>query len=135
MKETSGACTTQGNRYTQDNSACFLKNPSYNIKLSCERLFYLVFFLFGFCLKCSEFFHLSYQLRRPPGPHGPPMYAHRMAMDPRFTYPAHIPRHGDPNMNRLPHNYNIQVNKSYYTFIVLLYKITSPNLIITLVKT
>uniref|UniRef100_A0A3B4XJT8 Cat eye syndrome critical region protein 2 homolog n=1 Tax=Seriola lalandi dorsalis TaxID=1841481 RepID=A0A3B4XJT8_SERLL len=44
----------------------------------------------------------------PPGPHGPHMYAQRMAMDPRFAYPGHIPRHGDPNLNRLPHNFNMQ---------------------------
>ncbi|KAM7414152.1 hypothetical protein PAMA_019124 [Pampus argenteus] len=56
-------------------------------------------------------YHPGQQLRRPPGPHGPHgphMYAHRMAMDPRFAYPAHIPRHGDPSLNRLPHNYNMQ---------------------------
>ncbi|XP_054632188.1 chromatin remodeling regulator CECR2 isoform X2 [Dunckerocampus dactyliophorus] len=44
----------------------------------------------------------------PPGPHGPHMYAHRMGMDPRFAYPGHIPRHGDPNLNRLPHSFNMQ---------------------------
>ncbi|XP_062276069.1 chromatin remodeling regulator CECR2 isoform X1 [Scomber scombrus] len=53
-------------------------------------------------------YHPGQQLPRPPGPHGPHMYAHRMAMDPRFTYPAHIPRHGDPSLNRLPHNFNMQ---------------------------
>lgn len=37
------------------------------------------------------------------------MYGQRMAMDPRFAYRAHMPRHGDPNYNRLPHNFNIQV--------------------------
>lgn len=52
---------------------------------------------------------LSYQLCRPPGPHGPHMYGQRMAMDPRFAYLSHMPRHGDPNYNRLPHNFNIQV--------------------------
>ncbi|XP_045892571.1 cat eye syndrome critical region protein 2 [Micropterus dolomieu] len=56
-------------------------------------------------------YHPGQQLHRPPvplGPHGPHMYAQRMAMDPRFTYPAHIPRHGDPSFNRLPHNFNMQ---------------------------
>ncbi|XP_044049359.1 cat eye syndrome critical region protein 2 isoform X2 [Siniperca chuatsi] len=56
-------------------------------------------------------YHPGQQLRRPPGPlgpHGPHMYAQRMAMDPRFAYPAHIPRHGDPSLNRLPHNFNMQ---------------------------
>ncbi|XP_044212967.1 cat eye syndrome critical region protein 2 [Thunnus albacares] len=53
-------------------------------------------------------YHPGQQLHRPPGPHGPHMYAHRMAMDPRFTYPPHIPRHGDPNLNRLPHNFSMQ---------------------------
>ncbi|XP_071752945.2 chromatin remodeling regulator CECR2 [Centroberyx gerrardi] len=53
-------------------------------------------------------YHPGQQLHRPPGPHGPPMYAQRMAMDPRFVYPGHIPRHGDPNLNRMPHNFNMQ---------------------------
>ncbi|XP_008290575.1 cat eye syndrome critical region protein 2 isoform X2 [Stegastes partitus] len=56
-------------------------------------------------------YHPGQQLRHPagpPGPHGPHMYAQRMAMDPRFAYPVHIPRHGDPNFNRLPHNFNMQ---------------------------
>ncbi|KAM3870083.1 chromatin remodeling regulator CECR2 [Diretmus argenteus] len=53
-------------------------------------------------------YHPGQQLHRPPGPHGPPMYAHRMAMDPRFAYPGHMPRHGDPNVNRMPHNFNMQ---------------------------
>ncbi|XP_068613303.1 chromatin remodeling regulator CECR2-like [Brachionichthys hirsutus] len=44
----------------------------------------------------------------PTGPHGPHMFAQGMAMDPRFAYPAHIPRHGDPSLNRLPHNFNMQ---------------------------
>ncbi|XP_077953641.1 chromatin remodeling regulator CECR2-like [Gasterosteus aculeatus] len=53
-------------------------------------------------------YHPGQQLLGPPGPHGPHMYGQRMAMDPRFSYPAHIPRHGDPSLNRLPHNFNIQ---------------------------
>ncbi|XP_022605691.1 cat eye syndrome critical region protein 2 [Seriola dumerili] len=59
-------------------------------------------------------YHPGQQLHRPPGPpgphgpHGPHMYAQRMAMDPRFAYPGHIPRHGDPNLNRLPRNFNMQ---------------------------
>ncbi|XP_077423380.1 chromatin remodeling regulator CECR2 isoform X2 [Vanacampus margaritifer] len=50
-------------------------------------------------------YHPGQQLHRPPGPH---MYAHRMSMDPHFAYPGHIPRHGDPSSNRLPHNFNVQ---------------------------
>ncbi|KAM3609444.1 uncharacterized protein V6R79_015019 [Siganus canaliculatus] len=53
-------------------------------------------------------YHPRQQLCRPPGPHGPHMYAQRMAMDPRFAYTAHIPRHGDPSINRMPHNFNMQ---------------------------
>uniref|UniRef100_A0AAQ4R1U3 CECR2 histone acetyl-lysine reader n=1 Tax=Gasterosteus aculeatus aculeatus TaxID=481459 RepID=A0AAQ4R1U3_GASAC len=53
-------------------------------------------------------YHPGQQLLGPPGPHGPHMYGQRMAMDPRFSYPAHIPRHGDPSLNRLPHNFNMQ---------------------------
>nr|XP_061812940.1 chromatin remodeling regulator CECR2-like [Nerophis lumbriciformis] len=57
-------------------------------------------------------YHPGQQLHRYPGPtdsQGPQMYAHRMGMEhQRFAYPGHIPRLGDPNMNRLPHNYNIQ---------------------------
>ncbi|XP_017274462.1 cat eye syndrome critical region protein 2 isoform X1 [Kryptolebias marmoratus] len=56
-------------------------------------------------------YHPGQQLRPPtgpPGPHGPQMYAQRMAMDPRFAYPVHIPRHGDPNFSRLPHSFNVQ---------------------------
>ncbi|XP_026220809.1 cat eye syndrome critical region protein 2 isoform X2 [Anabas testudineus] len=53
-------------------------------------------------------YHPGQQLCRPPGPHGPHMYGQRMAMDPRFAYLSHMPRHGDPNYNRLPHNFNIQ---------------------------
>lgn len=89
---------------------------------------FLFIYLFQLCLKCkrknciNEFFsllsHFILQLPRHPGPHGPHMYAHRMAMDPRFTYPAHIPRHGDPSLNRLPHNFNMQVYKPIYTFFV-----------------
>lgn len=58
-----------------------------------------------------------YQLRRP---HGPQMYAQRMAMDPRFAYPVHIPRHGDPNLSRLPHNFNMQVYRPNYIFLNLI---------------
>ncbi|XP_049429400.1 cat eye syndrome critical region protein 2 isoform X3 [Epinephelus fuscoguttatus] len=59
-------------------------------------------------------YHPGQQVRRPPGPpgppgpHGPHMYGQRMAMDPRFAYPGHIPRHGDPGLNHLPHNFNMQ---------------------------
>ncbi|XP_056138378.1 chromatin remodeling regulator CECR2 [Lampris incognitus] len=56
-------------------------------------------------------YHAGQQLHRPPGPHGPPMYAQRMAMDPCFAYPgqgAHIPSHGDPNLTPLPHNFSMQ---------------------------
>lgn len=51
-------------------------------------------------------YFLSGQLHRP---HGPQMYTHSMGMDPRFAYPGHIPRHGDPSLNRLPHNFSMQV--------------------------
>ncbi|KAL6107125.1 cecr2 [Pungitius sinensis] len=51
-------------------------------------------------------YHPGQQLLGPHGPHH--MYGQRMAMDPRFSYPAHIPRHGDPSLNRLPHNFNMQ---------------------------
>uniref|UniRef100_A0A668TIX2 Bromo domain-containing protein n=1 Tax=Oreochromis aureus TaxID=47969 RepID=A0A668TIX2_OREAU len=50
----------------------------------------------------------SQQHPGPPGPHGPHMYAQRMAMDPRFAYQVHFSRQGDPNLNQLPHNFNIQ---------------------------
>ncbi|XP_029991832.1 cat eye syndrome critical region protein 2 isoform X2 [Sphaeramia orbicularis] len=53
-------------------------------------------------------YHPGQQLHRPHGPHGPHMYAQRMAMDPRFPYPPHMPSHGDPSLNRMPHNYNMQ---------------------------
>lgn len=56
-------------------------------------------------------YHPGQQLCRvpgPPGAHGPHMYAQRMAMDPRFNYPAHVHRHGDPNLNHLPYNFNVQ---------------------------
>lgn len=56
------------------------------------------------------YYHRGQQLRQPgpPGPHGPHMYAQRMAMDPRFAYQVHFSRQGDPNLNQLPHNFNIQ---------------------------
>uniref|UniRef100_A0A8C7YPI4 CECR2 histone acetyl-lysine reader n=1 Tax=Oryzias sinensis TaxID=183150 RepID=A0A8C7YPI4_9TELE len=44
----------------------------------------------------------------PAGPHGPHMYGQRMTMDPRFTYPVHIPRHGDPNLNHMSQSFNMQ---------------------------
>uniref|UniRef100_A0A3P8RS52 CECR2 histone acetyl-lysine reader n=1 Tax=Amphiprion percula TaxID=161767 RepID=A0A3P8RS52_AMPPE len=62
-------------------------------------------------------YHPGQQLRHPagpPGPHGPHMYAQRMAMDPRFAYPVHISRHGDPNLNRLPHNFSMQVCRTHF---------------------
>lgn len=48
------------------------------------------------------------------------MYAQRMAMDPRFAHPAHIPRHRDPNLSRLPHNFNMQVYRPNYIFLHLI---------------
>lgn len=48
------------------------------------------------------------------------MYGQRLAMDPRFGYPAHIPRHGDPSLSRLPHNFNMQVYRSIYTYLDLI---------------
>ncbi|XP_019959184.1 chromatin remodeling regulator CECR2 [Paralichthys olivaceus] len=56
-------------------------------------------------------YHPGQQLRHPHGPpghHGPPMYAQRMAMDPHFSYSAHLSRHGDPNLNRFPSDFNMQ---------------------------
>ncbi|XP_029008718.1 chromatin remodeling regulator CECR2 isoform X2 [Betta splendens] len=53
-------------------------------------------------------YHPGQQLYRPPGPHGAHMYGQRMPMDPRFAYQAHMPRHGNPNYNRLPNNFNMQ---------------------------
>ncbi|KAF6731272.1 hypothetical protein FQA47_008967 [Oryzias melastigma] len=47
-------------------------------------------------------YHPGQQFHHPAGPHGPHMYGQRMTMDPRFTYPVHIPRHGDPNLNHMP---------------------------------
>lgn len=49
------------------------------------------------------------QLRPPAGPHDPQMFTQRIAMDPRFGYPVHIPRHGDPNLSRYPHSFAMQV--------------------------
>ncbi|XP_038162138.1 cat eye syndrome critical region protein 2 isoform X1 [Cyprinodon tularosa] len=48
------------------------------------------------------------QLRPPAGPHDPQMFTQRIAMDPRFGYPVHIPRHGDPNLSRYPHSFAMQ---------------------------
>uniref|UniRef100_A0A3P9Q8T4 Cat eye syndrome critical region protein 2 n=1 Tax=Poecilia reticulata TaxID=8081 RepID=A0A3P9Q8T4_POERE len=42
--------------------------------------------------------------------HPGPMFAQRMAMDPRFGYPVHIPRPGDPNFSRYPHSFNMQTH-------------------------
>uniref|UniRef100_A0A665UJ73 Cat eye syndrome critical region protein 2 homolog n=1 Tax=Echeneis naucrates TaxID=173247 RepID=A0A665UJ73_ECHNA len=53
-------------------------------------------------------YHPGHQLHRPPGPHGPHMYTETVAMDPRFAYAAHIPRHRDTNLNHLPRNFNMQ---------------------------
>ncbi|XP_056271737.1 chromatin remodeling regulator CECR2 [Pseudoliparis swirei] len=53
-------------------------------------------------------YHPGQQLLRLPGPHDAHMYGQRMAMDPRFSYPAHIARHRDPGLNRLPHNFAMQ---------------------------
>lgn len=74
-------------------------------------------------LKCGsltelKFLFLSLQLHLPPGHHGPHMYTQRMNMDPRFAYAVHIPRHGDPNLNRLPHNFNMQVLCVTYACVV-----------------
>uniref|UniRef100_A0A3B3CPU9 Bromo domain-containing protein n=2 Tax=Oryzias melastigma TaxID=30732 RepID=A0A3B3CPU9_ORYME len=53
-------------------------------------------------------YHPGQQFHHPAGPHGPHMYGQRMTMDPRFTYPVHIPRHGDPNLNHMPQSFNMQ---------------------------
>ncbi|KAK7891372.1 hypothetical protein WMY93_023335 [Mugilogobius chulae] len=50
-------------------------------------------------------YHHGQQLQRPHGPH---MFGQRMLMNSHFNYPNHIPRNGDPNMNRLPHSFNMQ---------------------------
>lgn len=50
-------------------------------------------------------YHPQQQLQRPHGPH---MYGQRMPMNPHFNYPHHMPRNGDPSMNRLPHSLNMQ---------------------------
>ncbi|KAM9376684.1 chromatin remodeling regulator CECR2 [Pholidichthys leucotaenia] len=52
--------------------------------------------------------HSGQQLHQPSGPYGSHMYGQRMPVDPRFGYPVHLPRPGDPNFNRLPHNFNMQ---------------------------
>ncbi|KAM4734319.1 chromatin remodeling regulator CECR2 [Anableps anableps] len=53
----------------------------------------------------QHMFHPGQQLRPPVGPQ---VYAQRMAMDPCFGYPVHVPRHGDPNFSRFPHSFNMQ---------------------------
>lgn len=44
-----------------------------------------------------------------PNTNGAQMYAPGMPMDPRFGYQPHIPRHGNPSLNHVPHNFNMQV--------------------------
>ncbi|XP_021172325.2 cat eye syndrome critical region protein 2 isoform X1 [Fundulus heteroclitus] len=59
----------------------------------------------------QHMFHPGQQLRPaagPAGPHGPQMYGQRIAMDPRFGYPVHLPRPGEPNFSRYPHSFNLQ---------------------------
>lgn len=48
-------------------------------------------------------YHPGQQFRGPVDPNSPHMYGQRMAMDPRFGYPGHVPRH--PGM---PPNYPMQ---------------------------
>lgn len=55
-----------------------------------------------FCMFSCKFRHL-------PNANGAHMYAPRMAMDPRFGYPTHIPRHGNPSLSHIPHNFTMQV--------------------------
>lgn len=52
------------------------------------------------------------------------MYAQRMTMDPRFAYPVHISRHRDPNLNQLPHNFNMQVGLTNYAFLLILFPVS-----------
>uniref|UniRef100_A0A8C6VZG6 Bromo domain-containing protein n=1 Tax=Nothobranchius furzeri TaxID=105023 RepID=A0A8C6VZG6_NOTFU len=54
-------------------------------------------------------YHPGQQFCPPTGSNGPQMYAQRVPMDPRFAYPVHIPRHGEPSFSHLPHSYNMQV--------------------------
>lgn len=58
----------------------------------------------GFCMFSFKFRHL-------PNTNGAHMYVPRMSMDPRFAYPTHIPRHGNPSLSHVPHNFNMQVYK------------------------
>ncbi|XP_028306266.1 cat eye syndrome critical region protein 2 [Gouania willdenowi] len=53
-------------------------------------------------------YHPGQQIHHHLGPHGRHIYGPRMAMDPRFTYPVNMHRHGDPSMNHMPHNLNMQ---------------------------
>nr|XP_015820931.2 chromatin remodeling regulator CECR2 isoform X2 [Nothobranchius furzeri] len=53
-------------------------------------------------------YHPGQQFCPPTGSNGPQMYAQRVPMDPRFAYPVHIPRHGEPSFSHLPHSYNMQ---------------------------
>lgn len=46
-----------------------------------------------------------------PNTNGAHMYAPRMPMDSRFGYPTYIPRHGNPSLNHVPPNFNMQVYK------------------------
>ncbi|RVE72284.1 hypothetical protein OJAV_G00060330 [Oryzias javanicus] len=50
-------------------------------------------------------YHPGQQFHHPAGPH---MYGQRVSMDPRFTYPVHISRHGDPNLNHMSQSFNMQ---------------------------
>lgn len=61
-----------------------------------------------FCMFSCKFRHL-------PNANGAHMYAPRMAMDPRFGYQTHIPRHGSPSLSHVPHNFNMQVCKRGFT--------------------
>lgn len=46
-----------------------------------------------------------------PNANGAHMYAPRMPMDSRFGYPTYSPRHGNPSLNHVPPNFNMQVYK------------------------
>eukprot|EP00066_Takifugu_rubripes_P016033 XP_011605299.1 PREDICTED: cat eye syndrome critical region protein 2 isoform X4 [Takifugu rubripes] len=53
-------------------------------------------------------YHPGQQFHHLPNTNGAHMYAPRMPMDSRFGYPTYIPRHGNPSLNHVPPNFNMQ---------------------------
>ncbi|XP_028813960.1 cat eye syndrome critical region protein 2 isoform X2 [Denticeps clupeoides] len=51
-------------------------------------------------------YHPAQQLHHPAGSLGPGMFVQRMMIDPRYPYPGQRP--GDPGLQRMPHNFNMQ---------------------------